>query len=394
MSETSPLEEVREGLRAVCSGFDLEYWMRADRDQRFPEEFWSELGKGGWLGLVVPEAYGGQGLGMVEVTAAIEEIAAGGAGQGGALFYVLSPVFGALPVALHGTQEQKERLLPGLATGDIEFCMGLTEPDAGSNTMRMTTKADLDGDSFVVNGGKVWITGVERAHWMLLACRTSPFDPARPSFGITLLLVELPVQGLTFQPIDKMGTRFIHSNQVFLDDVRVPVENVLGEVDQGLRVLFDVLNPERIAGAAGGLGHARLALQLAVDYASHRAPFGTPIGAYQGVAFPLAQLRADLEAARLLTYRAAEQFDAGEPSGAESAMAKLLAAQVSDRAGDQALRTHGGMGYAREYHVERLVRDGKIARVGPVSEELVLAHIAQHVLGLPKSYSDMTGRPQ
>ncbi len=385
-SHATSVEAVREGLRDVCSGFDLDYWMVADRDRRFPEEFWAELAKGGWTGLVVPEEYGGQALGMTEVTAAVEEIAAGGAGQAGSLFYVLTPVFGAIPISLHGTPAQKERILPGIASGDIEFCMALTEPDAGSNTLRIRTRARRDGDVFVVNGSKVWITGVERADWMLLVCRTAEYDETRPTFGITLLLVELPADGLTYRSIDKMGTRFVHSNEVFFDDVVIPAENVLGEVDHGMRVLFDVLNPERIAGAAGGIGHARLAQRLAVEYAKQRAPFGTPIGAYQGVAFPLAQLRADLEAARLLTYEAARLFDRGEPCGGEFAMAKLLASQVSDRSADQAFRTHGGMAYAREYHVERLVRDGKIARVGPVSEELALAHIAQHVLGLPKSY--------
>lgn len=383
--EGEVVDGIREGLSQICAGFDLDYWMEADRDRRFPEEFFDELARGGWFGLIVPEEHGGQGLGMVEATVATETIAAGGAGQAGALFYVLTPVFGAVPLMRHGTPEQQE-LLAGIATGDVQFCMGLTEPDAGSNTARLATRAERDGDDFVVNGAKVWITGVERANWMLLVCRTSPFDATRPLHGITLLLVELPADGLTYQPIDKMGTRFVHSSQVFLDDVRVPAERVVGQVDEGMRVLFDVLNPERIVGAAGALGHARLALDLATRYAKERAPFGRPIGAYQGIAFPLAQLSAELEAARLLTYRAAELFDQQLPSGAEAAMAKLLASQVSDRAADQAFRTHGGMAYARAYHVERLVRDGKIARNAPVSEELALAHIAQHVLGLPKSY--------
>lgn len=383
---TDAAVSVREGIRQITAGFDLDYWLVADRDRRFPEEFWRELANGGWLGLVVPEAYGGQGLGMVEAAVATEEIAAGGAGQAGSLFYVLTPVFGAAPLMRHGTEDQKRAILPGIATGDISFCMALTEPDAGSNTAQLTTRAVRDGDHFVVNGGKVWITGVERADWMLLVCRTSAHDPQRPLHGITLLLVELPADGLTHHPIDKMGTRFIHSNQVYFDQVRVPIDNVLGEVDDGMRVLFDVLNPERIVGAAGGLGHARLALELATRYAGQRAPFGTPIGGYQGVAFPLSQLASELAAARLLTYQAAELFDQGAPSGGESAMAKLLASQVSDRLTDQAFRVHGGMAYAREYHVERLVRDGKIARNAPISEELALAHIGQHVLGLPKSY--------
>ena len=377
---------IREGLQQLCAGFDLDYWMAADRDHRFPEEFWAELTKGGWLGLIVPEEHGGQGLGMVEAAVATEEIAAGGAGQAGALFYVLTPVFGAVPLLRHGTAEQQGRLLPGISSGDVQFCMALTEPDAGSNTAKLRTHAERDGDDFVVNGAKVWITGVERANVMLLVCRTSPHDPKRPLHGITTFLVDLPADGLTYQPIDKMGTRFINSSQVYFDDVHIPADRVIGQVDEGMRVLFDVLNPERIVGAAGGLGHAQLGLDLATGYARVRSPFDTPIGAYQGVAFPLAQLAAELEAARLLTYRAAELFDAGESSGAEAAMAKLLASQVSDRTADQAFRTHGGMAYAREYHVERLVRDGKIARNAPISEELALAHIAQHILGLPKSY--------
>jgi acyl-CoA dehydrogenase len=379
--------EIHASIQDICKGFDLDYWERMDRDVRFPLEFWRALGDAGLHGILVPRERGGLGLGMRALVAAIEETARGGVGQSGALFFVLSPVFGSLPISRYGTEEQQGTYLPGLATGEHEFSMALTEPEAGSNSLRITTTATRDGDDWVVSGRKIWISGVERARAMLLVARTSPYDRANPRHGITLFLLDHPAsaKGLTFTPMNKLALRVVHSHRLTFDNVRIPGGNVLGEVDNGLGILFDVLNPERIAGAAGALGHTDLCIRLAVERARGRAPFGKPIGAYQSIAFPLARLSAELEGARMLTYHAADTYDRGEPAVVETTNAKLVAAPVSERAAEHAFHVYGGMAFEREQHVERLLRDAKLNRTAPVTEELSLAHIAQHVLGLPRS---------
>jgi acyl-CoA dehydrogenase len=381
---------VRDGVAAVAAKYDHAYWSRCEEEHRFPQEAYDDLAAGGWLGLAVPEEYGGGGQGMLELAIANETLCASG-GTAGSFFYVTTPGFGSMTVTRHGTDEQKQRILPGLATGESQFCLALTEPDAGSNAIEITTSARRDGDDFLIRGQKVWISNVERAEWMVAVTRTIPAAEAKPrTAGFTLFLVDvkeaLAAGTLTFQPIPKMGSNILYSSQVFFDDVRVPAENVIGEVDQGFAVLWDVLNPERILAAAGGVGSAQAALDVAVDYARERRVFGRPIGANQAIQFPLAQIKAKTELGRLMTYKAAWLFDRGLPCGNEANIAKLTGAQVAWEAANQAFQTLGGMAYSKEYPVERMFRDARIGKNIPVAEELVLAHIGTQVLGLPKSY--------
>ena len=381
---------VREGVAAVAARYDHAYWSRCEEEHRFPSEVWQDLAEGGWIGLCVPEQYGGGGQGMLELAVACEALTASG-GTAGTFLYILTPGFGAMTLARHGTAEQRAAVLPRVATGEAQFCLALTEPDAGSNVLEITTSARRDGDDYLVRGQKTWISGVENAEWMIAVTRTTPAASARPrTAGFTLLLVDvreaLAAGTLTYAPIPKLGGNVVTSSQVFLDDVRVPASQVLGEVDRGIDVLWDVLNPERILAAAGGIGTADAALRLACDYARERVVFGRPIGANQGLQFPLAQIKAKTELGRLMTYKAAWLFDQGLPCGTEANIAKLTGAQVAWEASDQAFQVFGGMAYSKEYPVERLFRDARIGRSIPVAEELVLAHLGTQVLGLPRSY--------
>lgn len=385
---------VRDGVAAVAAKYDHAYWSRCEDEHRFPLECWRDLAAGGWIGLTVPEQYGGGGAGMLELAVACETLASSG-GTAGVFLYILTPGFGATTLARHGTDEQKAAILPGVATGDTQFALGLTEPDAGSNALAIRTASKVDGDELVISGQKIWISGLENADWMIVVTRSTAPETAKErgesrTFGFTLALVDVKqavADGtLSFTPIPKMGSNTVTSSQVFLDGVRVPLTNVLGEVDQGFRVLWDVLNPERILAASGGVGGAEAALRVAVDYATQREVFGRPIGSNQAIQFPLAQLKAKTELARLMTYKAAWLYDQGRPCGNETNIAKLTAAQVSWEAANQAFQTLGGMAYSKEYPVERLFRDARIGKNIPVAEELVLAHIGTQVLGLPRSY--------
>lgn len=385
---------VRDGVAAVAAKYDHAYWSRCEEEHRFPDEVFRDLGQGGWLGLCIPEEYGGGGQGLLELSVANDTLCASGGTQG-TFIYVTTPGFGAITLVRHGTEEQKQRILPGLAAGDTQFCFALTEPDAGSNAIEITTAARRDGDDFLIKGQKVWISNVERADWMVAVTRTVPAAEAKAAggnrtFGFTLFLIDvkeaLAAGTLSYTPIPKMGSNILNSSQVFFDDVRVPAENVLGEVDLGFGVLWDVLNPERILAAAGAVGSADAALDVASQYAREREVFGRPIGANQAIQFPLAQIKAKTELARLMTYKAAWLFDNGQMCGNEANIAKLTGAQVAWEAADQAFQTLGGMAYSKEYPVERMFRDARIGKNIPVSEQLVLAHIGTSMLGLPKSY--------
>ncbi|RBY97778.1 acyl-CoA dehydrogenase [Blastococcus sp. TF02-8] len=381
---------VRDGVRGVAAKYDHAYWSRCEEEHRFPTEAWRDLADGGWLGLSVPEEYGGGGQGLLELAVACETLAASG-GTAGIFLYILTPGFGAMTLARHGTPEQKAAILPGVADGSVQFALGLTEPDAGSNALEISTQARRDGEDFLIRGQKVWISGLENADWMIAVTRTIPAAEARPrTAGFTLFLVDVKeavANGqLSYTPIPKLGGNVVTSSQVFLDDLRVPADRVLGEVDQGFPVLWDVLNPERILAAAGGVGGAEAALALACDYARERTVFGRPIGANQAVQFPLAQIKAKTELARLMTYKAAWLFDQGLPCGTETNIAKLTGAQVAWEAANQAFQTYGGMAYSKDHPVERLFRDSRIAKNIPVAEELILAHLGTQVLGLPRSY--------
>ncbi len=381
---------VREGVAAVAAKYDHAYWSRCEEEHRFPQEAYDDLAAGGWFGLAVPEEYGGGGQGLLELAVANETLCASG-GTAGSFFYITTPGFGGMTITRHGTEEQKQGILPGLATGRLQFCLALTEPDAGSNAIEITTSARRDGDDFLIKGQKVWISNVENADWMVAVTRTIPAAEAKPRVaGFTLFLVDvkeaLAAGTLTYQPIPKMGSNILCSSQVFFDDVRVPAENVIGEVDMGFAVLWDVLNPERILAAAGGMGAADAALDVACQYAREREVFGRPIGANQAIQFPLAQIKAKTELGRLMAYKAAWLFDRQQPCGSEANIAKLTGAQVAWEAANQAFQTLGGMAYSKEYPVERMFRDARIGKNIPVAEELVLAHIGTQVLGLPKSY--------
>jgi acyl-CoA dehydrogenase len=386
---------VRDGVAAVAAKYDNAYWSRCEEEHRFPDEVFKDLGDGGWLGLCIPEEYGGGGQGLLELAVANDTLCASGGTQG-TFIYVTTPGFGAMTLVRHGTDEQKQRILPGLAAGEIQFSFALTEPDAGSNAIEITTMArrDSSGD-FLIKGQKVWISNVERADWMVAVTRTVPAAEAKEAggnrtHGFTLFLIDvkeaLAAGTLSYTPIPKMGSNILASSQVFFDDVRVPAENVLGQVDEGFGVLWDVLNPERILAAAGGVGSADAALDVAAKYAREREVFGRPIGSNQAIQFPLAQIKAKTELARLMTYKAAWLFDNGLRCGNEANVAKLTGAQVAWEAADQAFQTLGGMAYSKEYPVERMFRDARIGKNIPVSEQLVLAHIGTSMLGLPKSY--------
>ncbi|MBO3748517.1 acyl-CoA/acyl-ACP dehydrogenase [Streptosporangiaceae bacterium NEAU-GS5] len=382
---------VQRGIADVCSRYDMGYWERCEAEKRWPDEVWADLAKGGWLGLGVPEEYGGGGQGLLEMAVATETLAASGSAGGSAFTYVLTPGFGALTLSRHGTPEQKGTLLPRLATGELETCFALTEPDAGSNSLAISTFARQDGAEYVVNGQKIWITGVQRATWMMLVTRTIPAEEAKPrTNGMTVFLVNVPEAvekgQLSYRPIPKMGANTTPSNMVFFDDLRVPAANVVGEVHGGAVVLWDILNPERILLGASALGGAEVALRVGVEYARQREVFGRPIGANQAIAFPLAQVQAKIELARLMLYKAAWLFDQGLPCGTESNIAKLTASQAAWEAADAAFQTHGGMAYSLEYPVARLLTDARIGKIAPVTEELLLNYVATQVLGLPRSF--------
>lgn len=387
---TESAAAVQEGVRRIAQKYDLDYWGACDRDVRFPQEVWDDLASGGWLALCIPEEYGGAGLGLLEMAVANEELARSG-GSAASFLYVLTPGFGAMTITRRGTDEQKAAILPGIAKGEVETCFAVTEPDAGSNTLEITTFAKRDGSDFVLNGQKVWISGVQRADWMIVVSRTTPAGEASPrTAGFTLFLVDvkeaLANGSLQALPIEKLGSNLVHSNQVFFDDLRIPAHRVVGEIDDGFSVLWDVLNPERVLAAAGAVGHAELALRVGCDYARERVVFGRPIGANQAVALPFAQAKAHTDLARLMVHKAAWLFDRGEPCGHEANVAKLVACQASWDATDRAFQVHGGMAYSKDYPVERLFRDARIAKIAPVAEELILAHIATQTLGLPRSY--------
>lgn len=386
-------EAIRDGVRRACSAFDDDYWRRCDADHEFPWDFYRAMADGGWIGIAIPEQYGGGGRGITEASIVVEEVAASGAAMNGASAIHLS-IFGMGPVIRHGSDELKERVLPAVASGELHVCFGVTEPDAGTDTSRITTRATLaeDGSHYVVRGRKVWTTKAPHCQKVLLLVRTTPRDEAaRPTDGMTLLLADLQLDGkvrpeVEITPIPKAGRNAVVSCEVVYDDLPVSVADRVGEEGDGFRSLLDGLNPERILIAAEALGTGRAALRRAVAYANERVVFDRPIGQNQGIAFPLAQAHMELHAAELAIREASWRYDQGLPCGEAANTAKYLAAEAGYHAADQAVQTLGGMGYASEYHVERYWREARLMRLAPVSQELVQAYVATTVLGLPKSY--------
>jgi acyl-CoA dehydrogenase len=386
VSEPDDIQLIREAVTKTCAAFDDDYWSECDQHHRFPQEFYDAMAGGGWIGIAIPERYGGGGRGVSEAAAVLEEVAASGACMNGASAIHLS-IFGMHAVVLHGSEEMKQRYLPPVADGSLHIAFGVTEPDAGTDTTKITTRAERDGDTYVINGRKVWTSKALEADRILLLTRTTPLDQVeRPHQGMTLFLVDRHAPGVGAVPIPKMGRNAVASCETTYDDVVVPAGDRVGEEGRGFQYLLDGLNAERILVAAEALGIGRAALRAAVRYANERIVFDRPIGKNQGVAFPLAQAHAMLRAAALMIREAGRLIDAGQPCGEEANLAKYLAAEAGFFAADRAVQTHGGFGYATEYHVERYFREARLPRIAPISQELILAYVAEHVLGLPRSH--------
>jgi acyl-CoA dehydrogenase len=378
--------QIQENVRALARSFSPDYWADHDARAEFPWEFYQAFASAGWLGISVPEEHGGGGCGILEASLVLEEVAASGAGMNGCSTMHLT-IFGLNVVAKHGSEQLRQEVLPRAATGDLHVCFGVTEPDAGTDTTSITTSARRDGGDYVINGRKVWITKAGQSEKVLLITRTTPrSEAARPTDGMTLFLADLDPRHVQLRPIPKMGRNAVASYELFIDDLRVPASARVGEEGEGFRYLLDGLNPERILLGHEALGLGRAALDAAIRYARDRVVFGRPIGANQGIAFPLAEAATRLDAARLLARQAAWLYDQGQPCAREANMAKFLCADAGFYAADRAVQTHGGMGFAREYHVERYFRESRLLRLAPVSQEMALNFVAQHALGLPRSY--------
>ncbi len=383
---TDAQQQIRDNILRVCAKFDETYWMDRDNDAVFPHGFVDTMAEGNWLGIAMPEEYGGAGLGITEASVMMQAIAESGAAMSGASAIHIN-IFGLNPVVVHGTPAQKSRMLPPLIAGKDKACFGVTEPNAGLNTTEMTTRAEKRGDHYLINGTKMWTSTAQVANKILLLARTTPLDKVkRKTQGLTLFYTDLDKTHADVRLIHKMGRHAVDSNMVFFEDMRVPEEDRIGEEGEGFRAIIHGLNPERILVAAEAIGIGRAALARASRYARERIVFGRPIGMNQGIQHPLAKNWAELEAANLMVFKAAWMYDTGLDCGAEANAAKYLGAEAGYRAAEQAVMTLGGMGYAQEYHVERLFRESMLPRLAPVSRELILCYLAERVLGQPKSY--------
>jgi acyl-CoA dehydrogenase len=379
---------IADTARKVGDRFGLDYWRDLDAKKRFPAEFWGAVCEAGLCGVALPEEYGGAGLGMLEMALIVETLAGCGGGSTVGQLFMVNPIFGGVPIARFGSESMKSELLPKLVSGKMNFCMALTEPDAGSNSLEIKTFATRDGNGWRLNGRKIWITAVDSAQKMLVISRTTKaHEVKRRTDGLSMFIIDVERKGLTFTPIDKLGTNTLSSCSVFFEDVRIDGGELVGTLDKGWHELLDVLNTERIVTTAGLVGAGDLALRHAVAYANERRVFGNkPIGSYQGIQFPLAQSFAEIECARLMNYKAASLFDRGLAYGSEANIAKLIASQAASAAIEEAMQTLGGMGYAKETHLERLWRDARLFRFAPISEQMILNFIAMQNLGLPRSY--------
>ena len=370
----------------IAKDFGPEYWREKDKNHEFPEDFWKTLVEAGFVGIVIPEKYGGGGMGMFEMILAMETLASEGCGLAGEWFLCLTSVFGGLTIVKHGDESQKEKYLPKIAKG-TEFCLALTEADAGTNTLNTRTMAVKEGDEYVINGQKMFISGADRAKGMVLLTRTTPLEKApKRTLGLSLFVVDLPDPAVEIIPIEKHGINYSKTFEVYISDLRVSEKNLLGERGRGWYLVLDTLNPERMSFSAAACGIGLLAIGKAVEYAKERKVFRVPIGSHQAVQFPLAEAKAKIEAARLLNYKAAWLYDKGERCGAEANMAKVAAVEAGTEAVYHAMQAFGGYGYAVEYDVERWWREVNLIRLAPVTHQMALAFIGEHVLGLPKSY--------
>ena len=386
LQETDDQRAIREGVRAVVTRFGDDYWLDRDEDGEFPFAFHKAMADAGWLGITMPEEYGGAGLGVTEAAIMMHEVASHG-GAMAAASTVHVNLFGPHPILVHGTKDQKRRWLPRLIAGEDRCCFGFTEPDAGLNTTAIKTFAEKVPGGYIVRGQKVWTSTGQVANKVMLLTRTTRLeDCRRPTDGITIFYTDLDRSKVEVRRIPKMGRKAVDSNAVFIDGLFVPDEDRIGEEGRGFSYILDSLNPERVLVAVEAIAMGQDALRRATKYARERVVFGRPIGQNQGIQHPLAEKWMYLEAAYLMAMRAAGLYDAGLPCGAEANSAKFLGARAGHDACLQAVLTHGGFGYAKEYHVERLLREVTITRIAPITEQLILCFVAEKVLELPKSY--------
>jgi acyl-CoA dehydrogenase len=379
-------DSIRDAIQKICSQFDDNYWLTKDHDGGFPHEFYDAIAKAGWLGICIPEQFGGSGLGIMEAAIMMRAISEAGGGMSAASAIHMN-VFGLNPVVVFGTDEQRARMLPGIVEGREKACFGVTEPNTGLNTTQLKTRAVRKGDRYIVNGQKVWISTAQVAHKILLLARTTPLEEVKnPTHGLSLFYADLNRSQVTVREIEKMGRKAIDSNELFIADFEIPVEDRIGEEGRGFEYILHGMNPERVLIAAEAVGLGHLALSRAAAYAKQRIVFNRPIGQNQAIQHPLAKNWMELEAAWLMTLSAAWQYDQGLPCGPAANSAKYLAGEAGFNACQQAVMTHGGFGYAKEYHVERYLREVMIPRIAPISPQLILSFIGEKVLGLPKSY--------
>jgi acyl-CoA dehydrogenase len=378
---------LREVVRQTAAAFSLEYWREHDANHEFPWEFYKAFADGGWLGILIPEAYGGQGAGVAEAALLLQAVAESGAGMNGATAMHLT-IFGLNPIVKHGSEALKERVLSPAARGELHVSFGITEPTSGSDLPSITTKAvkDKNGD-YKITGAKVWMSKAQEASKVVLLTRTTPLsEGARRSDGLSLFFADLDPRYVRVQEIKKMGRNAVDSNEVWFDELPVNRDDLIGEEGKAFSYLLDGLNPERIVIAAEAIGLGRVALATAARYAKDRVVFGRPIGENQGIQFPLADSEASLWAAELAVRYAARLYDDGKPAGGAANAAKYLAAEAAFAAADRAVQTLGGYGYACEFDVERYFREARLMKIAPITQELVLSHLARHELGLPRSY--------
>ena len=386
LANTPDRIQLRDAVRDICDRFDDDYWSKLDDTHTFPYEFSKAIAEGGWLGIAMPQEYGGAGLGVTEAAIMMQTLGSS-AGVFAACSTVHINIFGLHSIVKHGSDAQKREWLPKVISGEMRACFGVTEPDAGLDTSKIKTRAVLKGDRYVVHGQKIWTSTAQQADKIVLLARTTPIEQcAKPTDGLSLFFADKAPRWVTVTEIPKMGRHAVNSNQTFIDGLEIPVEDRIGEEGQGFRYILDSLNPERVLNAAEVLGIGRRALDKAANYANERVVFGRQIGKNQSIQHPLAECWSELYAAELMTLHAAELYDMGQPCGAQANAAKYLAADAGFHACDRAIRTHGGMGYAREYHVERYFREMVACQLAPVSREMILNYIAERELGLPKSY--------
>ncbi|MES1924171.1 acyl-CoA dehydrogenase family protein [Salinisphaera sp. T31B1] len=383
---TTEQEAIRDAVARLCAEFSLDYWLEKDRHGGFPHDFHAALAGDGWLGICMPEEYGGAGLGVMEAALMVQAISASGAGMSGVSAIHMN-IFGLNPVVKFGTDEQKRRILPPLIAGDEKACFAVTEPNTGLNTTRLKTFARREGDTYYLTGHKVWITTAQVTEKMLLLARTTPIDQvARPTDGLSLFYTDLDRRYIDVREIDKMGRKAVDSNELFIDALPVPAADLIGAEGEGFRNILHGMNPERVLAASAAVGLGRVALDRAATYANEREVFDRPIGKNQGIQHPLAACWMGLEAADLMVMKAASRYDQGLECGAEANAAKYLAGEAGFKACEASVLTHGGFGYAKEYHVERFFREAMLLRIAPISTQLIMCYIAERVLGLPKSY--------